>query len=70
MDALEVSIKQESLVVRRIISGSVCVSTTPNIILDTDKPTVIAVGREAVRDAVQKTNLRELVRKRYIAVVL
>lgn len=70
MDALDVSVKQESLVLRKIISGSVCVSVQPNILLDTNKPVVVAVGRAAVAAAVRDSNVRELVRKKYVAVVL
>lgn len=70
MDAFDVSLKQESLVVKRRIAGTVQISTTPAVLLDTDKPTVVAVGRAAVKAAIETSNVRELARKNYIVVVL
>lgn len=70
MDAFDVSLKQGSLVLKRKIAGTVHVSTTPAVVLDTDKPTVVAVGYAAVKEALEKSNVRELARKNYIAVVL
>ena len=68
MDALDISKRQGSLVLQKKITGSVCVSTDPMIILDNDKPTLIAVAAD-VDVALKNSNVRELVRKNHVKVI-
>lgn len=70
MDALDISVRQGSLVLKKIIDGTVCVSTDPAVILDTRSPKLIALGPVAVKKALTDSNVRELVRQHLVSVVV
>jgi hypothetical protein len=70
MDALDISARQGSLVLKKIISGTVYVSTDPAILLDSNKPKLVALGPAAVKIALAQSNIRSLVRQQHVAVVL
>jgi hypothetical protein len=59
-----------SLVVSKSIVGDVAISTKPQIVLKTNKPTVVAVGYSAVRDAIENSNISDLHRKRMVSVII
>jgi hypothetical protein len=70
MHVLDYSILSDSLVIKKNISGSVTVTTTPPVVLDGEKPYVIAIGKTAVRDAIVHSNVRALLIEHKISVVI
>ena len=70
MHVLDYSVLSASLVVKKNISGSVTVTTTPPVVLDGEKPYVVAVGKTAVRDAIAHSNVRALLVERKISVIV
>lgn len=70
MDALEVSALQGSLVVQKQIHGDIMVTGSPVIMLSSNRPQLVATGTQAVRALLAQSNIRDLVRKRLVAVVL
>jgi hypothetical protein len=70
MHVLDYSILSDSLVIKKITSGSVVVTTNPPVVLDSEKPYVIAVGKAAVKNAIARSNVRALLDERKILVVV
>lgn len=69
MDSLEFSAMSGSLVVRKNTSGDVSISTVPPVMITTNRPTVVAIGVKAVRDAIDNSNLKQLTQSNIVSVV-
>jgi len=70
MDALDISLRQGSLVLKKIIAGTVYVDTDPPVLLDSNKPKLIALGPAVVKKALEQSNIRTLVRQHHVSVVV
>jgi hypothetical protein len=69
MHVLDYSILSGSLVVKKNTAGSVTITTTPPTTIDSNEPKIVAVGFE-VRDVVNNTNIRELIEKKFLSVIV
>jgi Icc-related predicted phosphoesterase len=69
MDSLEFSAMSGSLVVKKNVPSDVMISTVPPINVVDDRPILVAIGTQKIREVVNKSNIRSLIKQHIISVI-